>query len=167
VANEVELALCRRAAAGDEGAFAALLEAHAGALRSFLRKLGATDPDDVAQEAFLRAWRAAGQYDGRARYATWLTRIAWRCFLDQQRGRSHREPPNALEEPRATSETPLAVRSLLGALPERERAVLILCDGHGWTHEEAAAMLGLPLGTLKSLAARAKARARTLWEAQA
>jgi RNA polymerase sigma-70 factor (ECF subfamily) len=55
------------------------------------------------------------------------------------------------------------VRDMLARLDDHERAALVLCDGHGWTHVEAAALLGLPLGTLKSTAARAKAKCRTMW----
>jgi RNA polymerase sigma-70 factor (ECF subfamily) len=53
---------------------------------------------------------------------------------------------------------------MLRRLSESERAALILCDGHGWTHTEAAELLGLPLGTLKSTVARAKAKCRVMWE---
>jgi RNA polymerase sigma-70 factor (ECF subfamily) len=113
----------------------------------------------VAQEAFVKAWRAIHQYDGRARFKTWLTRIAWRCFLDQRR--LPKSPSADLME--TSPEFGIQLRSLLEALPPRERAVLILCDGHGWTHAEAAEMLEIPLGTLKSTALRAKARARALW----
>ena len=48
------------------------------------------------------------------------------------------------------------VSDMLARLSEKERASLVLCDGHGWTHQEAAELLGLPLGTLKSTVARAK-----------
>lgn len=159
--NEADLALCRRVAAGDRAAFRLLVEANEAPLRSFLARMGCAEPDDIAQEAFVKAWRAIGQYDGRARFATWLTRIAWRAWLD-------RLPRRQVAEA-ATGDLPLdphlphQLASLLAALPPRERAVLLLCDGEGWTHAEAAAMLGLPLGTLKSIAARAKATARALW----
>jgi RNA polymerase sigma factor (sigma-70 family) len=121
--------------------------------------MGCAEADDIAQEAFVRAWRAIHQYDGRARFRTWLTRIAWRCLLDQRR---LPEPP-AADLIETSPEFGIQLRSLLEALPPRERAVLILCDGHGWTHAEAAEMLEIPLGTLKSTALRAKARARALW----
>ena len=56
---------------------------------------------------------------------------------------------------------------MLARLSEKERAALILCEGHGWTHAEAAALLGLPLGTLKSMVARSKSKCRAMWsEAQ-
>jgi RNA polymerase sigma-70 factor (ECF subfamily) len=160
--NDEDLALSLRAAAGDAAAFAMLVEKYERALRSFLvRAIGADHADDIAQEAFLKAWRASAQYDGRARYPTWLTRIAWRCRLDQLRK----------ERAVARSEAPSAdvVRSrevddMLSRLSENERAALVLCDGHGWTHAEAADLLSLPLGTLKSTVARAKSKCRAMWE---
>jgi RNA polymerase sigma-70 factor (ECF subfamily) len=53
---------------------------------------------------------------------------------------------------------------MLARLSDSERAALVLCDGHGWTHAEAAELLQMPLGTLKSTVARAKAKFREMWE---
>lgn len=160
-ANDEDLALSRRAAAGDSAAFALLVAKHERALRGFLGRMAGADADDVAQEAFLKAWRHAGQYDGRARYSTWVTRIAWRCWLDRMRkeraGREHEV--ETVDGPNAGAE----VRDMLARLSEKERAAMILCEGHGWTHPEAAELLGMPLGTLKSTVARAKAKCRELW----
>src|SRR3954447_22323674 len=75
--NEEDLALSRRASRGDGAAFAMLVEKYERPLRAFLARMDSNSADDVAQEAFLRAWRFAGSYDGRARYSTWLTRIAF------------------------------------------------------------------------------------------
>lgn len=58
----------------------------------------------------------------------------------------------------------LDLERLLARLDARSRAALVLCDGHGWSHAEAAAILGLPLGTLKSLVARAKTALRAALE---
>ena len=159
--NDEDLALSRRAAAGDSAAFAMLVEKHERALRAFLsRTFGADVADDIAQDAFFKAWRAAGQYDGRARYSTWLTRIAWRSRIDALRKdrRPDFEPAEAVQPPSGE------VEDMLARLSERERASLVLCEGHGWTHVEAAELLGMPLGTLKSTVARAKARCRAMWE---
>ena len=52
---------------------------------------------------------------------------------------------------------------MLARLSDKERASLVLCEGHGWTHQEAAELLGLPLGTLKSTVARAKSKCREMW----
>ncbi|WP_162888057.1 RNA polymerase sigma factor [Sphingomonas mesophila] len=160
--NEEDFALAQRSAAGDTTAFALLVEKHERPLRAFLERLAGADGDDLAQQAFLKAWRSAGQYDGRARFSTWLTRIAWRCRLDQLRRRQPEpvEPPVAVDHHR-----PLEVADLLARLGERERAALILCEGHGWTHGEAATLLAIPLGTLKSTIARAKRQCRQVWEA--
>lgn len=139
-----------------------LVEKHEKALRAFLLRMGAAElSDDIAQDAFVRAWRAAGQYDGRARYSTWLFRIAWRCRLDQLRRRSPVEAADpAIETDYVRS---VEVNDMLSKLSETERASLVLCEGHGWTHEEAAGLLGLPLGTLKSAVARAKSKCRDYW----
>lgn len=159
--NDEDLALSKRAASGDRAAFTMLVEKHERPLRSFLARLGAQDADDIAQDAFLKAWRAAGQYDGRARYSTWLTRIALRCRLDSlRRRRVDADQPSGKGDEGVDAE----VRDMLARLSERERVALILCEGHGWTHSEAAELLDLPLGTLKSLVARAKQKCRTMWK---
>jgi RNA polymerase sigma-70 factor (ECF subfamily) len=159
--NEEDLALSRRAAGGDSAAFAMLVEKYERPLRGFLSRMAGSDCDDVAQEAFLKAWRAAGQYDGRARYSTWLTRIAWRCRLDQLR----RQPAEAPSVADATGDGTCGaeIGDMLARLSDKERASLILCEGHGWTHSEAAELLNMPLGTLKSTVARAKAKCRDIW----
>jgi RNA polymerase sigma-70 factor (ECF subfamily) len=162
--DEEDLALSRRSAAGDSAAFAMLVEKYERPLRSFLTRMGAGEiADDVAQEAFLKAWRAAGQYDGRARYSTWLTRIAWRCRLDQLRRNRSVEAQDEAVTPSSGDE----VQDMLARLSDSERAALILCDGHGWTHTEAADLLSVPLGTLKSTVARAKSKCREMWSAHA
>jgi RNA polymerase sigma-70 factor (ECF subfamily) len=160
--NDEDLALSRRAARGDSAAFAMLVEKHERALRSFVARTAGPDAaDDIAQEAFLRAWRAAGQYDGRARYSTWLTRIAWRCRLDALRKERRREVEEASAHPAAPT---AELDDMLARLSDSERAALVLCEGQGWTHAEAAELLGVPLGTLKSTVARAKAKCRAMWE---
>jgi RNA polymerase sigma-70 factor (ECF subfamily) len=160
LAND-DLSLCRQAASGNRHAFDKLVEKHAGPLRSFLTHLaGASAAEDIAQDAFLKAWKACGQYDGRARFSTWLTKIAWRCWLDQKR----RQRDVELHEGRPDEgHSGFDVRDMLARLSISERAALILCDGHGWSHPEAAELLGIPLGTLKSTVARAKLKCRRMW----
>lgn len=161
--NEHDLALCARAAKGDQAAFAALVARHERPLRSFLARMGSPEAaDDIAQEAFLKAWRFAGSYDGRARFSTWLTRIAWRCLLDDARKAG---PEREAEEPThsASGAEGAEVSDMLARLSDSERAALILCDGHGWSHSEAAELLEMPLGTLKTNVARAKAKCRAMW----
>ncbi len=161
--NDQDLMLCGRAARGDRAAFGTLVAKHERPLRGFLARMGAGDAaDDIAQEAFLKAWRFAGQYDGRARFATWLTRIAWRCYADQMR-RPKAEIEQAADDRSDDVAASVAVDDMLARLGESERAALILCEGHGWSHAEAANMLGMPLGTLKSTVARARSKCRAMW----
>lgn len=164
----------RRAAAGDTQAFSQLVTRHERRVRDFLRRVaGPERSDDLAQDCFLQAWRRAAQFDGRGSYAAWLIRIGWRLFLDEQRRhRSEtRKRDGAALVAEATAEPGHAARlditAVLARLVPVERAALVLCDGQGWTHEEAAAMLDLRLGTLKSIAARAKRNARALLETPA
>ena len=159
--NEEDLALSRRAAGGDHAAFAMLVHKYERPLRAFLSRMDPASADDAAQEAFLKAWRFAGQYDGRARYSTWLTRIGWRCSLDLRR---RQRPIEAEDEPaEAGGHGRAEIEDMLARLSESERAALVLCDGHGWSHPEAAELLGIPLGTLKSVVARAKSKCRAMW----
>ena len=162
--NDDDLELCSRAAKGDQLAFAALVARHERPLRSFLARMASPDvADDIAQEAFLKAWRSAASYDGRARFSTWLTRIAWRCLLDEVR-RTRRSPEQseaAMQS--ADGESAAEVADMLARLAPNERAALILCDGHGWSHSEAAELLQMPLGTLKTVVARAKSKCREMW----
>ena len=158
-----DASLARRAAAGDVGAFSALVERHERGLRNFLDRLsgGTGAGDDLAQEAFIRAWRSAQSFRGEGSYRAWLYRIGWRVFLSSRssarpdvefdpgtHGGSYAPEPGA----RIDLERGFAL------LPDRERAAAILCFGEGYSHSEAAAVLGLPLGTVKSLAARAKTK---------
>lgn len=160
-----DLDLARRAAAGDAAAFTALVRAHEAAVRRFLARLtrGANTSqggaDDLAQETFLRAWRMAGAYRGEGSYRGWLLRIAWTRLAGAARKR--REAPG--DELGEVGHDPRPDRMLdteraLAALSPSERAAALLCFGHGHSHGEAAAIMGLPLGTLKSIVARARAK---------
>jgi len=141
---------------------------HEGRLRAFLARVAGSDADDLAQEAFVRAWQRAGDYRGQGSYAAWVMGIGWRLFLDQRRTARRREelaerdeaPPH--ETPHGRSDAAIDADRLLAGLSPQERAALTLCFGHGWSHGEAAGIMGLPLGTLKSLVLRGRAKARKL-----
>ncbi|MER5643577.1 sigma-70 family RNA polymerase sigma factor [Streptosporangium sp. NPDC002524] len=89
------------ARAGDESAFAALVERHRGELRVHCyRMLGSFDEaEDLTQETFLRAWRNLGGFEGRSTFRAWLYRIATNACLDVLGGRARRVLPRHLSEP--------------------------------------------------------------------
>ena len=162
------LALAR---AGDRAAFARLVRAHQSRVRLQLRRLTHGDlalADDLAQETFVQAWQHLAAFRGEARLATWLHRIALSRFLQ------HVRRPGALVDWCAAvdaEDTPapappeglrLDVERALAALGEMQRLAVVHCYHLDLTHAEAAQVLGLPLGTLKSHLDRAKARLREL-----
>lgn len=146
------------AAAGDLGAFAGLVRAHEPALRSMLRRLAGDAADDIAQDTFIAAWRSAGTWRQDGSYRAWLLRIAWRQFLTYRRKSRPTEPLEHAEDLGAApcAERKAEVEQALARLGPRERMAALLCFAEGFSHGEAAAIMGVPLGTLKSLAARAR-----------
>ena len=162
-----DAALVRAAADGSEHAFRALYRAYVRPVYWIAHGLvgNAADAEDVTQETFLAAWRKAGSWRGEGSYEGWLLRIAWRLFLSRRRVRREEpvETPDFGEAQRTDHEVRIDVERALAALPARERAAALLCLGEGYSHGEAAAILELPLGTLKSIVARAReALARAL-----
>jgi len=160
-------ALVARVLAGDDRrAFAELVLRHQATIRNLLRRLCAGDAaraDDLAQETFLRAYRRLSSFRGQARFGTWLHRVAWNAYLSEARRRlaASPDPPAASADPalsRAEARHDLA--RAFSVLREEERAALALAYGQELTHEEAAELLGWPLGTFKSHVARGKERLR-------
>lgn len=155
-----------RARAGDSAAFADLVRSHQSAVRQQLRRLTQGDAalaDDLAQETFVQAWLHLGAFRGEARFSTWLYRLAYHRFLMQRRAR--RAEPVDLPETANTAGSPalkIDVDKAVARLPEHERIAIIHCYQLDLTHDEAAVVLGLPLGTLKSHVQRGKAHLREL-----
>ena len=137
-----------------------LARAHEASLRRYTRRLAGDEGDDVAQDALLSAWRALGQWRGDGSFAGWLRRIATRRWLDRQRRAAPRDfagiDPGA-PAPLCPPDRHIALDRALAALPPREKAAALLVFQEGYSHAEAAALLDLPLGTLKSIVARARA----------
>jgi RNA polymerase sigma-70 factor (ECF subfamily) len=159
--------LLARLARRDEAAFAELIGRYFDRVHRIAWRVlgGAADAEDVAQEAFLKAWTAPGQIrDGRA-IGAWLSRVATNLALDRLRRRRPESPaelpdlvdPRAAADrglERATLETELA--DALAALPDRQRAALVLVHFEGLGNLEAAATLGVSIEAVESLLARAR-----------
>jgi len=153
----------------DRHAFGELVRRSQSAVRLLLRRLtcgNAALSDDLAQEAFLRAYRGLGSYRGGARFSTWLHRIAYHTFLDEVRRTHPALGEEALQDLPAEStgaEAALARHDLsraMGVLSPAERTAITLAYGGDHTHEEVAAILSCPLGTAKSHIARGMVKLR-------
>jgi RNA polymerase sigma-70 factor (ECF subfamily) len=151
----------------DRRAFEQLLRRHQGMVRAQLRRLLKGDhamADDLAQETFLLAWRKLDQFRGDARFATWLHRIAYSCFLQACRknpklAESGDEGSAAhLHAPAHAIDMNLDLERAMQGLSRAEQIVLLHCVQLGMSHEEAAYALSMPLGTVKSHAMRGKAK---------
>jgi RNA polymerase sigma-70 factor (ECF subfamily) len=158
--------LVARVLAGDDRrAFAELVRRHQSAVRGLLRRLTAGDAaaaDDLAQETFLLAYRKLGSWRGEGRLSTWLYRIAWNAWASLARRAPAPLPPKPAP-PRPAADAALDRHDLeraLAGLREEERAALALTCVRDVTHEEAAAILDWPLGTLKTHLLRGKEKLR-------
>jgi RNA polymerase sigma-70 factor (ECF subfamily) len=153
----------------DRRAFEQLMRRHQGMVRAQLRRLVHGDharADDLAQETFLQAWRKLDQFRGEARFSTWLYRIAYSRFLMARRKGAEAsgvtdsgasEPP---QSPGDTAHLRIDIERAMLRLSEAEQAVLLHTAQMGLSHEEAAYVLAMPLGTVKSHARRGKDKLR-------
>lgn len=125
-----------------------------------LRRLAGDSADDIAQESFLAAWRSAATWRGEGSYFAWLARIAWRQFLSRRRRERPTEPLRRAEHLATEADAPRrsAINQAMARLADRERMAALLCFAQGFSHAEAAAIMDVPLGTLKSLVARARGK---------
>ncbi|BDG02107.1 RNA polymerase sigma factor [Anaeromyxobacter oryzae] len=166
-----DAALVARVLADDDRrAFAELVRRHQSAIRTLLRRLCVGDAaraDDLAQETFLRAYRKLATWRGDARFSTWLHQIAWRAWATDARRRPapQPEPPPPSPGPSARADARLDLERAFAVLRDEERAALALAFGEDLSHEEAAAILEWPLGTLKSHVARGKEKLRRFFAA--
>jgi RNA polymerase sigma-70 factor (ECF subfamily) len=162
-----------RARTGDEAAFRWLL----GQYRTRVVRLAAhvlrcdSEAEDVAQEAFLRAFRRLPDYRGQGRFSAWLFQITVRLCLDRRRSaRWEREAP---EDAAPTASAPgtqppdtrLLIETLLDKLTPPMRAALVLREIEGLDYDEIAAVLQIPVGTVRSRLHTARAQFRQLWTA--
>ena len=155
----------------DQHAFGELVRRHQSAVRGLLRQLTRTDlalADDLAQDTFVRAYRHIRSFRGEARFSTWLYRIAYNCFREDARRR--KELVGIDEEQLQAEADPQAVdpglrhdlMHALNLLPLRERSAVLLCCQNGLTHDEAARVLDIPLGTVKTNVLRGREKLKKM-----
>lgn len=176
--------LIRRAQSGDEGAFEQLLLAHQKSVYNLCLRMAGNPDDalDLSQEAFIRAWRALGQYQFDAAFSTWLFRLTSNVcidFLRKQKRQQHMsltatdedesgeefavpDPAPGPEEQAVHNERRQAVAQAMAALPGDYRAVMQLRAVEALSYEQIAEILDIKVGTVKSRLARARAQLRKI-----
>jgi RNA polymerase sigma-70 factor (ECF subfamily) len=167
--------LLRRHIDGDPDAFGELFQRHRDRLWAVaIRTLG--DPEEAAdalQDAMIAAFRRASSFRGDSAVTTWLHRIVVNAALDRMRRRASRPTTGGqddealdalatsgrpLSDPSGTSDTAMDVRAALRRLVPDQQAALVLVDMLGYSISDAAEVLGVSEGTVKSRAARGRAR---------
>lgn len=156
----------------DQRAFAQLVLRYQSQLRLWARRLCDDDihlADDLAQEAFIKAYSALPGFRGEAKFSTWLYRITFN--IAAQRWRSKKLLWSALDE---NSDIPAEncelqqfaakqdINAAIRQLNPAQQLAISLCYEEGFSHEEAAEIMKIPLGTLKTHVARGKQKLQDL-----
>lgn len=169
-----EARLLADARRGDVRAFSRLVDAHQQKVRGFLRRYAGhwADADDLAQDAFVIAWQKLARFEGRSSFCSWVCGVGYRIARDVRRSHRRAEARDFtwLEdqdeaEAGAPLEDRLALARAMAELPDDQRAAVALCLSEGFSHAEAASILNLPLGTVKSHVTRGRERLLKLLEA--
>jgi RNA polymerase sigma-70 factor, ECF subfamily len=155
----------------DRHAFAELVRRHQSAVRASLRRLTRGDEgwaDDLAQDTFILAYRNIAKFRFDAKFSTWLYRIAYNAFVSDTRKTrevllDHDDDDPPLERADAdapseadTSHLKLDLERAMSCLNDAERAAIVQCYYNDLSHDEAAQVLNMPLGTVKTHVLKAK-----------
>ena len=164
--------LIQRVLAGDELAERALYDAHVDRVYRLAYRLAGNDADlaqDFTQETFVRAFSKLKEFQGRAAFSTWLHAITVSVSLNGLRKvKRNRErevelddvTPVAFTAREAEPDLKQRLKKAIAALPEHYRAVFVMYDMEGFSHEEIGSALNVPVGTSKARLSRARERLR-------
>jgi RNA polymerase sigma-70 factor (ECF subfamily) len=161
--------LVERVRGGEVEAFEMLYRRHSGAVFGLaLRMLGnRADAEDILQEIFLQAYDRLPSFEGRSAFGTWLYRLSVNRCLDHLRSRGAKE--QARNEPLSQAlparispggASSLELEKAIEELPPSSRAAFLLHDVEGYAHKEIGEILGVAVGTSKSLVHRARTKLR-------
>ena len=165
-----ERQLIDRAKGGCQRSFELLYRSHVRRVFSAVWRLAGgieARAEELTQEAFIRAWEKLPQFRGDSAFATWLHRLAVNVALMDLRSRSAGAAKEIEDDELESKPSPLRsiglqidLETAIASLPPRARAVLLLFDVDGWTHEEISAELGMAVGSSKAQLHRARALLR-------
>jgi RNA polymerase sigma-70 factor (ECF subfamily) len=157
---------------GDDAAFAALYDAHAGRVFALCLRLSAdsASAEELVQDVFVRLWERLGSFRGESAFTTWLHRLAVNTVLERGRAGHRRRLRVAIaadlsgmgetgpdaEAPRHDLALQLDLETAVARLPAGARAVFVLHDVEGYQHGEIGEMLGIAEGTSKAHLFRAR-----------
>jgi len=168
---------------GNVEAFEMLVKLNSSYIYNLAYNLNAgnrAEADDLAQSAFIRAFRAIKNFEGRSEFKTWMHRITvnlWKNTVRSQKRRKYFQHQSINESPKDDQDSPQLVlketslnplekteqnetsdivRATIEKLPADEREVMILRDLEGYAYDEIASMCNIPLGTVKSRLSRAR-----------
>lgn len=165
---------------GDLAAFEQLVERYRQPIHNFIQRTlqDPTESEDVAQQTFVQAWKAAARYQATARFSTWLFTIARNLCLNELRRRG-RHPAESIDAPIESESGPVArdyedrrhpgleeqvllgelsqrIEEALAALPENQRSAILLFREQDLAYEDIARILGVSLSATKSLIHRGR-----------
>ncbi len=180
VQEEADEELVVRVAEGDAAAFECLMVKYLSAIVAYSRRMVGDEgeAEDIAQEALLRFWNNAATFDpDKAKFSTWLYRIAGNLCIDRLRKRKTQGVKEPLEEAAdigipaeqnyslESQQLSKRVENALSILPERQRQALILCHYQGLKMKEAGDIMDISVEALESLLARARRKLKKDLEA--
>lgn len=177
--HESDQQLVLRAQLSDREAYSALVARHQHRVRGWLEHLcgDVSLADDLAQDAFVRAWDGLSSLRDSTRFREWMMKIAYNEFLQSRRAlerwrkltqrlKAQREASDqANQGSNESSDSAIALRQVLTVLSQRERAVLVLNYAFGYSAAEVSELIGMPLGTVKSLILRGSRKVREKFNA--
>lgn len=166
---EQDLDIIRRVGTGDQAAFRELVQRYQGPLYSFVLRMVRRPPiaEELVQEAFLRAFRAASRYKPSASVSTWLFHIAARLAMNEAARAHHRhevsgEAPETADDVRGPhaelerKERARLIEEALARLPAKQRAAVVLARFEDMSYREIGKVLGLSEGAVDGLLQRAR-----------
>ncbi|MGH2740640.1 MAG: RNA polymerase sigma factor [Actinomycetota bacterium] len=159
--REPEPEIVRRAREGDLGAFEELVRLYQGEVYRLALHLVRDRElaEDVAQDAFIAAFRSLRSFRGRSKFSTWLFRITRNCSVDAIRKASRQRrlvEQVEVEPPAPDAALRAALREAIDGLPAELREAFVLIEVFGFSYREASDVLGVPGGTVKSRMHRAR-----------